>query len=278
MTPRATAEGEKNHLLIVGCGTLGERVGRLWKKQYPNTDVIGETRGTSRHQSFESHGITPRLADAEGTDIQYPFVVFSAPPSSSTDYVASVKKAIDQWDKSGAFVFTSSGGAYAEENGGIVKENSPTKDIEKNPRTKLLLDSEQAVLDAGGTVLRLAGLYTLQRGAHSYWLQRAQVSGSPEGLINLIHYDDAAELVVSALEAKEAARGSIFLGSDDKPVTRQQICEAALSHPSYGSKFQMPTFTAQFGAKGKRYDNSATRETLKWQPKFKSFDEFMSQA
>jgi len=276
----AAAEGEKD-LLIIGCGTLGERVGRIWKKNFPDAKVVGETKGNSRHESFKNHGITPRLVDSEEKGGEsFPYVVFSATPSSSSDYVGSVKRAATFWDsksKDGAFVFTSSGGAYAEEDGGIVTENSATKDPSKSQRTKVLLDTEQAALDSDGSVIRLAGLYTLQRGAHSYWLQRAQVSGSPDGLINLIHYDDAADLVVRALEAGEEARGRIFLGSDNQPVTRQQICEAAMRHPSYAAKFQMPTFTAQFGSKGKKYDNSKTREALNWEPKYASFDEFMDQ-
>mmetsp|Transcript_9357 Transcript_9357/g.14034 ORF Transcript_9357/g.14034 Transcript_9357/m.14034 type:complete len:352 (-) Transcript_9357:253-1308(-) len=271
------ASSEDKNLLIIGCGTLGERLGRSWKVEYPEATVVGETRGETRHASFEQHGIRPRLFDSAEAKSgeQFQNVVFSAPPSSSGNYVEELKRAVNLWDKSGMLVFTSSGGSYLEEDGGIVSEGSPTKDPDSSPRTKILLDSEKVVLDAGGCVVRLAGLYTLQRGAHSYWLQRGQVSGSPEGLINLIHYDDAASLVMTALKAGKKSEGQIFLGSDDKPMSRQEICEAAMRHPSYSARFQMPTFTGIVGSKGKRYDSKFTRDRLSWQPKYASFDDFI---
>ncbi|GAB5360370.1 hypothetical protein AAMO2058_000621700 [Amorphochlora amoebiformis] len=281
LAAHAEASGGEKDILVIGCGTLGERVARAWKTSYPDAKVVGETKGDSRHTSFQQHGITPRLADSKEAlsgEEKFPYVVFSAPPSASSDYVGAVKRAVDLWDKNGMIVFTSSGGSYLEEDGGVVVEDSPTKDPASSPRVKMLLDSENEIVKAGGCVVRLAGLYTLQRGAHSYWLQRGQVSGSPEGLINLIHYDDAADLVVAALKAGSASKGQVFLGVDDRPISRQEICEAAMRHPSYEAKFQMPTFTGMTGSLGKRYDNTMTRQTLGWIPKYPSFDSFIDES
>ena len=54
-------------------------------------------------------------------------------------------------------------------------------------------------------MLRYGGLYTLVRGATNNWLSGKiqESSSSPNGLINLIHYDDAAEVVMSVF--KEAS-------------------------------------------------------------------------
>ena len=56
--------------------------------------------------------------------------------------------------------------------------------------------------NAGGIVLRYGGLYTLVRGAHNFWLSGKiqESSSAPNGLINFIHYDDAAEVVMSAFK------------------------------------------------------------------------------
>ena len=58
------------------------------------------------------------------------------------------------------------------------------------------------VSNAGGIVLRYGGLYTLVRGGANDWLSgKIQESPSaPNGLINFIHYDDAAEVVMSAFK------------------------------------------------------------------------------
>ena len=54
---------------------------------------------------------------------------------------------------------------------------------------------EKPVLDNGGCVMRFGGLYTSYRGAHNYWIGKDSVPSSPDGLINLLHYEDAAGAV-----------------------------------------------------------------------------------
>ena len=75
--------------------------------------------------------------------------------------------------------------------------------MEPLSRQQGILWAEKAVLNhPGGIVFRLGGLYTLTRGALNNWLSRktSESNSSPNGLINLIHYDDAAEAIVTALK------------------------------------------------------------------------------
>jgi hypothetical protein len=62
-------------------------------------------------------GIMPRTKDAAATSQRFPHVVFCAPPSGSADYLGEIRAALDLWDGSGAFVFTSSAGVYTVEDG-----------------------------------------------------------------------------------------------------------------------------------------------------------------
>ena len=120
---------------------------------------------------------------------------------------------------------------------------------------------------------------------------REQVMQHPQGLINLLSYEDAADIVVSALiagrpepnplenpTAGQKIKGHIFLACDDQPTTRHDICEVALGHPFHGWK-KMPQFEMtgqcrdQSGAK-RLYDSRSTREALGWQPKWASFEEY----
>lgn len=66
---------------------------------------------------LQSLGITPRTKDAAPAGGRFPFVLFAAPPSGSEDYVGEIKAALELWDGSGAFVFTSSAGVYTVEDG-----------------------------------------------------------------------------------------------------------------------------------------------------------------
>lgn len=126
--------------------------------------------------------------------------------------------------------------------------------------------------------MRLAGLYSLERGAHNYWLTSGKdVAGRADGIINLLHYDDAAGACIAALKAgPEKTRGKVFLVSDGNPTTRQGICESALKAKMY-SDAKMPSFLgSEADPKGKLYDGSATNAALNWKSKYVSFDEYMA--
>lgn len=68
-------------------------------------------------------------------------------------------------------------------------QDSPVVPIGRSPRTDVLLKSEKVVIEFGGCVLRLAGLYKADRGAHSYWLEKGTVDVRPDHILNLIHYE-----------------------------------------------------------------------------------------
>lgn len=142
----------------------------------------------------------------------------------------------------------------------------------------------------GGTVIRLAGLYNLNRGAHNYWLVNSggKVKGRADGIINQLHYDDAANICLTASllssssssnDKIESISGKIFLASDGNPMTRKQICESALKAKYYQSKgYEVPEFLGgEQDDLGKVYDGSYTNQMLNnWKPRFaSSFDEFM---
>lgn len=140
-----------------------------------------------------------------------------------------------------------------------------------------MVGAEEACRKRGGCCLRLAGLYTLERGAHSFWLNSGKdVSGPADGIINLLHYDDAASACLAALRVgSKVVQGRTFLVSDGNPLTRKQICESAMKAKIYADK-KMPKFLGDDNEpKGKIYDGTVSNSVLQWKPKYSSFDEFM---
>ena len=128
--------------------------------------------------------------------------------------------------------------------------------------------------------MRLAGLYTLERGAHSFWLKSGkEIQGREDGIINLLHYDDAAGACLAAIKVGPSVTAKkIFLVSDGHPTTRRGIVDSALKSTSYAGMV-LPTFSkggGEGGAMGKIYDGSSTNRALKWMPRYSSFDDFMS--
>lgn len=208
--------------------------------------------------------------------------MFCAPPSGFEDYPAAVQNVLTNYwagpSGGGVFVFTSSGGIYGSGNGETVNESSPTADPSANPRIARLVNAERVCTDNGGCSLRLAGLYNINRGAHNYWLLSGKdVQGREDGIVNLLHYDDAASACLAALKAgPSVVSGKTFLISDGHPTTRKGICQGARKARVYADK-PMPNFVGGEGDPlGKVYDGSYSNEALKWKPKYASFDEFMA--
>lgn len=253
-----------NDLLVVGTGTLGSFAAQQWATSHAGARVVGETRSETRHDSLRKAGIEPRLRGA-GRVERFPNVLISFSPGGNDDYPGEVQAALDCWDGTGACVLTSSGGVYAESEGGVVREDSAT---ETSSRSARLLAAERIVLARGGTVLRLAGLYTPERGAHNYWLSQETIDQWGGGLINLLHYEDAASGSLAAIRAKLGAK--ILLLSDEEPLSRSGIVEAALKSSLYEGK-SAPIFTQPAGPKGKVYDVRLTRSLIDWSPKYPSF-------
>jgi len=130
-------------------------------------------------------------------------------------------------------------------------------------------------LNTGGCVLRLAGLYTLERGAHSYYLKVPEIKGRDDHIVNLLHYDDAASACIAAIRAgRDAVSKRVFLISDGHPMTREELLEATLANKKYEGKV-MPKFLGLDEDLGKVYDGSISNEVLGWRPRYKSFEQFM---
>lgn len=103
-----------------------------------------------------------------------------------------------------------------------------------------MINAEEVIFGNNGAVVRLAGLYTADRGPHSFWLRSPKVDGSADGIINLVHYEDAASAVLGAalynagkisptnLSPGDTDFQRVFLASDNHPISRRDICLAAI--------------------------------------------------
>ncbi len=293
------------NLVVVGAGELGCRVATEWRLFFPKASIFLKTRSEKPERTKHWKQLGYDVLSPEDNETKAPYVLFCTPPtgvymqlyrgnprcSTSTkldiftdDYDDLVEASLSHnWDESSdvkSFVLISSGGVYAEDEGGVVDEGSAVKD--NSAYVSRILRAEQAVLARrDGFVLRLGGLYTLTRGAHNYWLTsgKAPFTSSPLGLINLIHYDDAADATITLLKEAKGQRpsSSLLLLSDGKPLTRRDICAAARKNPKF-EHLSLPEFVGAPKTDGKMYDSSLARKVLHWEPRFSSFDEFMTAA
>ncbi|KAL6626190.1 hypothetical protein ACP70R_029916 [Stipagrostis hirtigluma subsp. patula] len=268
----------QNDLLIVGPGVLGRIVAEKWQKEHPGCKVFGQTASTDHHSELADMGIIPSL---KGSTIsqKIPYVIFCAPPSRSDDYPGDVsgnacRVAASNWSGEGSFLFTSSTALYDCSDNRMCNEDCPSVPIGKSPRTDVLLKVENIVLEAGGCVLSISFTCThkIDRGAHVFWLRKGTCDTRPDHIVNQIHYEDAASLAIAIMKKRLQSR--IFLGCDNKPLSRQEIMDSVNSSGKFDKKFQ--GFIGTDGPLGKRMENSKTRAEIGWEPKYPSFTEFLS--
>ncbi|KAG6435482.1 hypothetical protein SASPL_100356 [Salvia splendens] len=247
-----------NDLFIVGPGVLGRIIAEKWREEHPSSQIYGQTLTSNHHEELKKMGITPSLKETKVTH-KFPYVIFCAPPSRNVDYPGEVREATLNWNGEGCFLFTSSSAPYDCNDNGYCDEDTPAVPIGRSPRTDNLLKSEKVVLEAGGCVVRIAGLYI-----------SFQVLPRVESA-HIFKVMDAASLSIAIL--KKNLRGRIFLGCDNHPLSRQEVMELVNRSGKYGKKFD--AFTGTSDPLGKKLNNSKTRAELGWEPKYPSFAQFL---
>ena len=69
-------------------------------------------------------------------------------------------------------------------------------------------------------------------------------------------------------------RGSVFLGSDDSPISFADMIAACAETGKFGEG-GLVEFTETGGPAGKMVTSRRSKDILKWQPKYSSFGAFM---
>jgi len=166
-------------------------------------------------------------------------------------------------------LFTSSTSVYGQIDGSTVTETSPAEPDRETGR--LLLASEKGVLDAGGYVARLSGIYGPGRSVilRKFLAGEAVIEEDGRRFLNQIHRDDAADAVFHLL-ADDAAPG-IYNVSDSEPLSQRECYEALarvflLPVPPSGPR----DLNRKRGWTHKRVSNAKLRATG-WEPEFPCF-------
>lgn len=290
----------KYDLWVVGAGTLGSLAAKQWKMQFPASKVVAETKSATRHGELQAAGVDARLRDTRvelDSDRSAKHVLVCFPPSispSAQDYNGELAEACRIWagpKGGGRLLYTSSTAVYGESHGNTVTETFRVDT--RTARSTRIINAEEQIVTRGGSIMRLAGLYDAQRGPHSFWLRQGSVEGNSEGTLNMLHYEDAASACIRALltevpgsniEASNYSNSNrqslvldnqhIFLVADDAPISRIDVCRAALASKQFG-ELSLPTFASATGPPAKVCDDSWTRARLAWRPKHRTFSYFM---
>ncbi len=272
--------------LIVGCGFVGETTADLFHAN--GWQVTGWTH--SAESAARLDGIKPYPVEAHDiTDAGHVHAAADALPGGPAldalvDCVSSGRGGgAEQYRRvyfDGArhlldafrprrTVYTGSTSVYAQTDGAWVDESSPAEPDRETGR--VLRETEEVVLAAGGTVARLAGIFGPGRSAllRKFLAGEAVIEGDGLRWLNQIHRDDAAAALLRL--AQPDAPPGIYNVADDTPLTQRGLYEILAGYHRLPLPPSGPIdLNRKRGWTSKRVSNARLR-ALGWQPVFPSF-------
>jgi nucleoside-diphosphate-sugar epimerase len=262
------------HLLLIGHGYLGRAItGRFTAAAWQVTAVsLSGGEGSVAGDVSNPVSVGQLRADIPPPDI---IIHCAATGHGGAEayqrvYVAGSRNLLDSFPGV-PLLLVSSSSVYAQTDGSVVTEESPTQPDRETG--KMLLAAEQQVVAAGGIVARLAGIYGPGRSVilKRFLAGEAVIEDDGRRFLNQIHRDDAAASIHHLAEGVAAYRGEVFNVSDSTPLP-QLACYQEL-----GRIFQRPLpptaprdLNRKRGWTHKQVANTKLCATG-WAPRFPSF-------
>lgn len=265
-------------VLLAGCGDLGTRLGCLLVGE--GCEVVGLRRDPSRlPEAFTP--LAADLASGDGFDAlpaALDAVVYLASADGFEEdayrraYSEGPARLLGALAAPGRLVFVSSSSVFGQDDGSWVDEDSPVSDEGFSRRH--LLAGERLIREAGGTVLRLTGIYGpgRERLVDSVREGRATFAEGEDEWTNRIHADDAAAALVALLRHPEPE--PLYLGVDDEPSRRREVLEWLAER--LGAPAPRAVAPGERGSRRPRGDKRCSNRRLRaagWRPRFPSYRE-----
>jgi len=208
------------HLLLIGNGYLGQEVGRVFRAAGWQVIPVSLSGGDcSRAADVSDAASVAALADTAPD-----FIVHCAasgrggPEAYQRVYVDGCRNLAATFPGV-PLLFTSSTSVFAQTDGSVVTEESPAEPDRETG--KLLLAAERVVREAGGTVLRLSGIYGPGRSVilKKFLSGEAVIEEDGRRFLNQIHRDDAARAILHVASTASHG-GEVFNVSDSEPLAQ----------------------------------------------------------
>jgi nucleoside-diphosphate-sugar epimerase len=249
-----------SRVLIAGCGYVGSALAdRLIEAGH-------EVWGLRRSAARLPQGVKPIYANLndldslEGLPSPLDYVVYSAGASGFDEaayrrvYVDGAVKLLEAMRRQGIapkrFLYTSSTGVYAQQDGSWVDENSPTKPT--NFSGEILLEGEAVVLETefSSVIVRLGGIYGPGRTRLVDAVRdgSARINEGTPQYLNLNHRDDCAAALEHLMTLEKA--DSIYLTVDSYPVDRSELLRWTAERMGLPEPETIPATTTPRGRQG----------------------------
>jgi nucleoside-diphosphate-sugar epimerase len=274
-------------ILIAGCGYVGEATGDLFHSAGWNVEGWVRSKESAAQLSTKPYAIQVIDVSRRGEVGKYAGsfdAVIHCASSRGGDaeayrqiYLNGAGHLLERFPKS-KILFTSSTSVYAQRDGSWVTEESETKPLRETSR--ILLEVEQLILEKGGTVARLAGIYGPGRSAllTTFVNGTATIAPSNDRFVNQVHRDDIASALFLLLNREVVSPGQIYNVADDQPLL-QSACYGWLAQRLNRPlppirKSEQPR---KRGDTNKRVSNAKLRQ-LGWTPQYPTFNDAMEKS
>jgi nucleoside-diphosphate-sugar epimerase len=220
--------------LIFGAGYLGSRVARKWRDGGHRVTIVtrsSERASEHRKENYEAlvgdvtqAAMLPHLPEADTVLFA---VGFARPSGTSIEdvYAGGVRNVLAALAAETArFIYISTTGVYGPSDGDWVDELTPPDPRREGARASLQAELALAASMMGkrSVILRLAGIYGPGRIPFLRQLKVGEPIAAPAtGWLNLIHVDDAVEVVhATSLLSPFNDGPRVYSVSDGQPVER----------------------------------------------------------
>ena len=274
-------------VLIAGCGYVGqatadsfhsagwkvegwvhskESAARLSVNPYP-IRVIDLSQGGHVAKRAESFDVVIHCASSRGGDAE----------AYRQIYLNGARHLLETFPQA-KILFTSSTSVYAQRDGAWVTEESETKPLRETSR--ILLDVEKLILEKGGIVARLAGIYGPHRSAllSKFLNGTATIDPDNDRFVNQVHRDDISRALFVLLNREAETSAQIYNIVDDQPLLQSE-CYRWLAQrlnrplPQTRKSEQL----RKRGDTNKRVSNTKLRR-LGWTPHYPTFADAMEKS
>jgi nucleoside-diphosphate-sugar epimerase len=274
-------------ILIAGCGYVGKATADLFHSAGWNVEgwVHSEesaTRLEAKPYAIRSIDISQRGEIAKCAGAFDAMIHCASSRGGNAEayrqiYLNGVRHLLEVFPNA-KILFTSSTSVYAQRDASWVTEESETKPLRETSR--ILLEAEKLILEKGGTVARLAGIYGPRRSAllSKFLNGTATIDPNNDRFVNQVHRDDITSALFLLLNRAAQSSAQIYNVVDDEPLLQSECYDwlsQKLNRPLPGlRKFDQPR---KRGDTNKRVSNAKLRR-LGWTPQYPTFADAMEKS
>jgi nucleoside-diphosphate-sugar epimerase len=273
-------------ILIAGCGYVGEAAAdafyeRGWEVEGWTATAESAAKLSDRPYAVRAVDVADRDA-VSGSPDKFDVVIHCVSSRGGDEeqyrrlYFEGAQNLLRAFPNA-TLLFTSSTSVYPQTDGTKVDESSPAEP--RHGKGKILRETEELVLAAGGIVARLGGIHGPHR---SFFLTRLLEGRTPpEGndrLVNQVHRDDIVTALLLLANRRADCRGEIFNVVADEPV------KASTAYEWLSTRLKRPLVSdagdarpRKRGESNKQVSNRKLR-ALGWAPRYPTFVSAMAES